>query len=537
MAEERLETSVTPTGSAYDHLRGRSIRYALTYARMGWPVFPLWPGLKKPRTRHGLKDATLSEQQIRRWWMRWPLANVGIRTGNGLVVLDVDPSHEGVAALDELLRRNGGLPLTPTVVTGGQGRHYYFSASRKVRNSAGKLGPGLDIRGENGYVVAPPSLHESGRRYRWETIPLPPLAPVPDWLGHLDDPSDSVADISPKFGRLPAEIPEGSRNTSLTSIAGSLRYQGLPREEIERALGELNTKRCKPPLPHDEVASIAASVSRYKPGESRQLEMLRAWYRTWQPQTRRERGDWLAFGAMLQVAELINSPVVAPSERRLATMTNREPKTVRNALMSLADAGRIRKERNSEAGRPTAWRLLVPKEAEMTPPSPEGGIDEVISRSNVTLTPEDQDALEWIQVESRKDGITLQNAPALLASLVAFRGHPDAARVYWHLEFPSRPKTASRLAVETGISVEQVRRDLRWLGKQRLAASQSSSTDRRVKEWSRTTYGELLGAASPNALEAASRLHERIDEERRVWAERWAVIDVDRFTGEVTRPR
>jgi len=139
---------------------------ALEYAERGWYVFPLVAGGKTPLTAHGLKDATTDSEQIGEWWTRWPDANVGIATGRGsdLVVVDVDPRHGGTLA------SLGELPRTARVRTGGGGWHLYFRypQGEDVRNSSNKVAPGIDVRGEGGYVVAPGSLHESGRRYEWE---------------------------------------------------------------------------------------------------------------------------------------------------------------------------------------------------------------------------------------------------------------------------------------------------------------------------------------------------------------------------------
>jgi Bifunctional DNA primase/polymerase, N-terminal len=170
---------------------------ALRYAALGWPVLPLHtpdhdgrcscgradcpkPG-KHPRSRHGLRDATADAAQIRAWWATWPNANVGVATGR-LVIVDVDGDH-GRAALATLERAHRPLPPTLTAVT-GRGVHLYFRAgAHRVANSAGRLGAGLDVRGRGGYVVAPPSLHADGHRYRWSTRRRP--APLPRWLAEL----------------------------------------------------------------------------------------------------------------------------------------------------------------------------------------------------------------------------------------------------------------------------------------------------------------------------------------------------------------
>jgi hypothetical protein len=136
---------------------------ALVYAARGWPVFPV--NGKEPLTARGFKDASLDPAGIRAWFDCYPEAGVAIATGavSGLVVLDEDTPHGGGGSLAQLSR----LPETYTVLTGGGGKHYYFAhPGEPVPCSAGKLGPGLDVRGDGGYVVAPPSVHASGRPYK-----------------------------------------------------------------------------------------------------------------------------------------------------------------------------------------------------------------------------------------------------------------------------------------------------------------------------------------------------------------------------------
>jgi hypothetical protein len=167
---------------------------ALAYAARGWPVFPCHtphatrgcscgqaecgsPG-KHPRTRNGLYAATTDPDAVAAWWHQWPWANIGLRTGgpSGLVVVDVDPPH-GLDTLARIAADIGGFPEGHAVSTGSGGVHLYFALPPvELRNSASKLGSGIDLRADGGYVIAPPSLHASGQRYRWNRNPdLPPL--------------------------------------------------------------------------------------------------------------------------------------------------------------------------------------------------------------------------------------------------------------------------------------------------------------------------------------------------------------------------
>lgn len=242
---------------------------ALAYAEKGWPVFPLHsirsdgrcscgrqcksPG-KHPRNAKGFLKATTDTKRIRDWWTKWPTANIGLRTGTDLYVLDIDPKNGGDASLGDLLGTHE-LPDTLTAETGGGGSHIYFRKSAELRNTAGRLGEGIDTRGDGGYVVAPPSNHKSGGAYTWRNWGAP-IAPVPGWVLELLQ------------GKKPAAvaIPEGTRNNTLLSIAGKLRQEGKSRQQIETFLLEENATRCKPPLEPEEVAEIAANAARYKEG-------------------------------------------------------------------------------------------------------------------------------------------------------------------------------------------------------------------------------------------------------------------------------
>jgi hypothetical protein len=250
---------------------------AIGYTRLGWPVIPLHtirdrrctcgrsicdsPG-KHPRLAAWPSQATTDARTIRDWWARWPAANVGIVTGNGLVVLDSDPRHGGDTSLAELERAHG--PETVRVLTGGGGLHLYFAVDQPIGNRAG-LAPGIDLRGDGGFVVAPPSLHASGRRYAWELGASPddvPLAPVPGWL--LDRLRASMADRLRVDGA-PLVIHEGQRNHRLHQLASLLRRYGLGERAILGCLEVINREHATPPLDPGEVAHIAASAARYAP--------------------------------------------------------------------------------------------------------------------------------------------------------------------------------------------------------------------------------------------------------------------------------
>lgn len=170
---------------------------ALDYARRGWAVFPLKPRDKTPLTAHGVKDASADPARVKRWWTETPEANIGLACGpSGLVVVDLDvkPDADGRQTWASM----GFHVTTATANTGGGGVHLLFSApttSGSIGNSAGRLGPGVDVRANGGYIVAPPSIHPSGRRYEWATA-TDTIAPLPEDLADLmRQPARPAADV------------------------------------------------------------------------------------------------------------------------------------------------------------------------------------------------------------------------------------------------------------------------------------------------------------------------------------------------------
>lgn len=147
---------------------------------------------KHPRIVGWKEAATTDPEQIRKWWSAWPNANIGIATGagSGVVLLDVDPRHNGDETLAELERIHGRLPATVETLTGGGGRHLLFRhPGFSIKNKQTWSGyPGLDVRGDGGLFIAPGSLHRSGNRYEWEASSHPAeqeVAELPDWLRDL----------------------------------------------------------------------------------------------------------------------------------------------------------------------------------------------------------------------------------------------------------------------------------------------------------------------------------------------------------------
>ncbi len=279
---------------------------ALALAAAGFPVFPVHTvdadrrcgcgrecgrdAGKHPVAQvapRGLLDATTDPATVAQWWALWPDANVAVRTGTdpGVWVLDVDAATGGEATVAALEARHGAFPPTWAVETGGGGLHLWWqSTTPPVPTSAGRVGEGVDVRGAGGYVVAPPSRHRSGERYRWGTAWSPalvPLALAPPWLLTLAaprvEPRPKAPIIPPAFhavegqegGNHPKKVisplTEGTRNATLASLAGTMRRRGFSEPAILAALLVENASRCRPPLDRAEVEKVARSVARYAP--------------------------------------------------------------------------------------------------------------------------------------------------------------------------------------------------------------------------------------------------------------------------------
>ena len=279
--EQKKRSDPQPNGA-----KSSRLELALCAAELG-PILPLhWVedgecscGIqdcpdagKHPLTKHGVKDATKDTNQIRTWWFEKPKANIGIAMGNDIFVLDVDPRHGGDGSLQQMQEEYGALPDGPRVRTGGSGEHLYFTVPPGVTvRSRVALRPGIDVRGKGSYAVGVGSMHVSGKKYLWEKGKTPSQLPVPDcpdWL------LDLISEQRPPKPKAKNRIPDGQRNSTLTSLGGGMRKRGWSLQAIEAALLAENLERCQPPLDESEVLTIAASVSRYSPesSESAQAE-------------------------------------------------------------------------------------------------------------------------------------------------------------------------------------------------------------------------------------------------------------------------
>jgi len=247
-----------------------ALRYASHY---GWRVFPL--AGKEPRIKGGFRSATTDERTIRQWWRKWPDANIGIAcdSEHGPIVIDLDEpkAHEvsGFKFLKKLELPREGLVTRSAVSREGR-LHLYFAPMRDGTNLKRMIRPlsqndrkvAIDILGDGGYVVAPPSIHpETDEPYRWED--RIDLAPFPKRLFRFLK-KGSIKQIAPP---LPEIIREGERDQLLTSLAGSMRRRGASPRAILEALRIENASRVRPPLDDVQLQKISNSIGAKDPAQ------------------------------------------------------------------------------------------------------------------------------------------------------------------------------------------------------------------------------------------------------------------------------
>jgi putative DNA primase/helicase len=225
---------------------------ALSYAKQGLKIFPCEK--KMPVINSGFKAATSDEPKIREWWTRWPTAQIALPTGtvNHLFVIDID-GPDGAAAVAKM-----NLAETKTVETSPGHFQFWFSQPEGVKTkcSASVVAPQFDIRGDGGYIIAPPSIHhETGKPYR--VVQELPWAPAPSVLFEPKNSSNGSAHVSDA-------ILQGHRHQTMLSIAGALRARHLSREMVLAQLRLANDRQCVPPLDDSELQKLADYVG-HKP--------------------------------------------------------------------------------------------------------------------------------------------------------------------------------------------------------------------------------------------------------------------------------
>lgn len=260
---------------------------ALYYAEIfNWSVFPLVPNDKNPITTNGVKAATTDLEQIKKWWSKTPNANIGIATGDisNFFVVDLD-GEVGINSFENLLTEYNDFPDTVECLTGSGGKHIYlkFENENVIKNKVDWLGNGsnVDIRGNGGYVVAPPSIHPNGTLYEWELSSRPneiPIAKAPQWLlsrlveSNNSDGKTYQRKSSSYWEALLGGIKSGGRNDGATKLAGHFFRKYLEPGEVYEIMVMWN-ERNDPPLEICELETIMASVYRIELNRRKEREV------------------------------------------------------------------------------------------------------------------------------------------------------------------------------------------------------------------------------------------------------------------------
>ena len=246
---------------------------ALQYATIGLPVIPVRG--KKPFLKDWPDLATTDPMQIEKWFGNDPGLNVSIVTGGDFFVIDID-GKKGIANLAELQKEHGELPRTVRARTGGGGEHWFFLVppDRTIGNRTEVQGLKIDVRGEKGQVVAPPSLHENGNLYEWINSPSDcEIAEAPEWLLDFIDKPKSTITIATVEGNLAHELgasrdlktdpgaTEGTRHDRALQLVGIHLARGESSLEL-LAIALAWADRCRPPMDRDEMIRILLDLDK-----------------------------------------------------------------------------------------------------------------------------------------------------------------------------------------------------------------------------------------------------------------------------------
>jgi hypothetical protein len=360
--------------------RSTLLKAALGFAKRGRPVFPCEQGGKKPLTPNGHLDATTDPRKIHMWWNRHPDANIGIPTGkrSGILAVDHDTYKEGTASLKEVEAILGPVSKGVTIATGSGGRQYLsrYPEGSNIRNATGVL-PGVDIRGEGGYILAP----GSATKGTYKRLDKQPLSEPPAQLVRtLTEPQRDAVKIrgittaaSVSVDR-PA-ILEGTRDVTLTRIAGRLHDGIRSLDDLVEELLKINAQRCDPPLPDQQVLKVARSIhgrEPCRPGRPKEVDELVGdlsdyWHgQTWKKMAKKSEARFAR--ALIREGRKFGKRVttglwVEKSFRQMAEILGVHRNTITNLVKRGKAAGWLRQD---NAGRreekPGAFILVDPRQ-------------------------------------------------------------------------------------------------------------------------------------------------------------------------------
>lgn len=248
-------------------LENKILSQALNYAeKLGWSIIPVGKNKRPLIEWKQFQNKRATKEQISDWFNKNPDAGIAVITGNisNIVIVDIDPRHGG---------SNENFKDIQTLIakTGGGGWHYYFQYEEGIQNHAG-LEPGIDVRGEGGYAVLPPSPHESGINYKWEISPSDDvsISKIPQFVKDLLSTSKTKTKKSKFDKAVLSGVGEGKRNESAASVAGKL-LKRFPEEEWENEawphLINWNSQN-NPPLSEEELRTTFESIKQRQSASS-----------------------------------------------------------------------------------------------------------------------------------------------------------------------------------------------------------------------------------------------------------------------------
>ncbi len=416
---------------------------ALEYAGRGLLVLPLHtPGKdgkcscgladceksgKHPRYHakdlaHGLNNASRDPSQIRKWWRRWPDANIGIRTGeiSGIVVLDIDPPN-GEESLEDLIRTHGKIADTWESFT-GRGRHLWYKHPRglKIPSRNGFIAPNIDVKADGGYVISPPSVHYSGKQYEWELSGHPDntaLSEAPQWLIDLvvEKEKPSATTRSERTGRKKAtvkgqetarwkhpvvkykipigeSIPKGKRETTIFAYATTLRDRNFLKTTALAILLAINDRNCKPPLTTKQVeARIESAFEKKK-------------YRRYcrKPRLYMDEAPMKVHGYLWRAAEGTNW--ISLSKEEIAAATGVSERHIPRCVKALEQDGMLQILSGLGRGRKNQYRPLPPLEEQNLEKDDIRGTH---LNKSLCLSPDSQDLSSLHSVEAPSRRLTI----------------------------------------------------------------------------------------------------------------------------------
>jgi hypothetical protein len=355
------------------------MKAALSQAGNGKPVFPLKRSGKEPLTEHGHCDATTDPRRIHMWWNRYAGANIGIPTGerSGILAVDHDTYKEGTASLEEVEAILGPVSKGVTMATGSGGRQYLFRypEGSNIRNATGVL-PGVDIRGEGGYILAPGSATKS----TYKRLDKRPLSEPPAQLVRtLTEPQRDGVKVrsittAATVGTDGPPILQGSRDDTLARIAGRLHDGTRSLDDLAAQLLEINAQRCEPPLPDQQVVKVARSIHKRepcRPGRPKEVDELVGdlsdyWHgQTWKKMAKKSEARFAR--ALIREGRKFGKRVttglwVEKSFRQMAEILGVHRNTITNLVKRGKASGWLRQDNAGRRGeKPGAFILVDPR--------------------------------------------------------------------------------------------------------------------------------------------------------------------------------